>query len=183
MKAWTSSLGLALNLHWSWNHASDEIWESLDAELWQTTQNPWVILRTVSRAKIQALLANPDFRQRLESCQRHNQKIFTEDAWFQKKHSGSALSLVAYFSMEFMLTEALPIYSGGLGNVAGDQMKAASNLGVPVVGIGLLYGQVSGVRDIFARISIWRATNRRFFRSTTRTSCPFGRCARRTANG
>jgi starch phosphorylase len=133
--------GLALNLHWSWNHASDEIWESLDAELWQTTQNPWVILRTVSRAKIQALLANPDFRQRLESCQRHNQKIFTEDAWFQKKHSGSALSLVAYFSMEFMLTEALPIYSGGLGNVAGDQMKAASNLGVPVVGIGLLYGQ------------------------------------------
>jgi starch phosphorylase len=141
LKAWTSSLGLALNLHWSWNHASDEIWESLDAELWQTTQNPWVILRTVSRAKIQALLANPDFRQRLESCQRHNQKIFTEDAWFQKKHSGSALSLVAYFSMEFMLTEALPIYSGGLGNVAGDQMKAASNLGVPVVGIGLLYGQ------------------------------------------
>ena len=132
---------LALNLHWSWNHASDEIWESLDAELWQTTQNPWVILRTVSRAKIQALLANPDFRQRLESCQHHNQKIFTEDAWFQKKHPGSALSLVAYFSMEFMLTEALPIYSGGLGNVAGDQMKAASNLGVPVVGIGLLYGQ------------------------------------------
>ena len=60
---------------------------------------------------------------------------------FQKKYPGSALSLVAYFSMEFMLTEALPIYSGGLGNVAGDQMKAASNLGVPVVGIGLLYGQ------------------------------------------
>jgi glycogen phosphorylase len=132
---------LALNLHWSWNHASDEIWESLDSELWQTTQNPWVILRTVSRAKIQSLLASPDFRQRLESCQRHNQKSFTEEAWFQKKYPGSALSLVAYFSMEFMLTEALPIYSGGLGNVAGDQMKAASNLGVPVVGIGLLYGQ------------------------------------------
>jgi glycogen phosphorylase len=132
---------LALNLHWSWNHASDEIWESLDSELWQTTQNPWVILRTVSRAKIQSLLANPDFRQRLESCQRHNHRSFTEEAWFQKKYPGSELSLVAYFSMEFMLTEALPIYSGGLGNVAGDQMKAASSLGVPVVGIGLLYGQ------------------------------------------
>src|SRR5665811_1991798 len=117
----------------------DEIWESLDSELWQTTQNPWVILRTVSREKIQSLLANPDFRQRLQSCQRHNHKSFTEEAWFQKKYPGSALSLVAYFSMEFMLTEALPIYSGGLGNVAGDQMKAASNLGVPVVGIGLLY--------------------------------------------
>ncbi len=66
---------------------------------------------------------------------------FAEDAWFQKKYPASALSLVAYFSMEFMLSEALPIYSGGLGNVAGDQMKAASDLGVPVVGIGLLYGQ------------------------------------------
>jgi starch phosphorylase len=132
---------LALNLHWSWNHASDEIWESLDAELWQSTQNPWVILRTVSRVKIQSLLATPDFRQRLQKCQLHNHKSFTEEGWFQKRYPGSALSLVAYFSMEFMLTEALPIYSGGLGNVAGDQMKAASNLGVPVVGIGLLYGQ------------------------------------------
>jgi starch phosphorylase len=132
---------LALNLHWSWNHRSDEIWESLDSELWQSTQNPWVILRTVSREKIRSLLATPDFRQRLEKCQRHNHKHFTEEAWFQKKYPGAALSLVAYFSMEFMLTEALPIYSGGLGNVAGDQMKAASNLGVPVVGIGLLYGQ------------------------------------------
>ena len=132
---------LALNLHWSWNHASDELWEILDAELWQTTQNPWVILRTVSREKIQSLLATPDFRLRLQNCQRHNHKSFTEEGWFQKKYPGAALSLVAYFSMEFMLTEALPIYSGGLGNVAGDQMKAASNLGVPVVGVGLLYGQ------------------------------------------
>ncbi|HET6370254.1 MAG TPA: alpha-glucan family phosphorylase, partial [Nitrospiria bacterium] len=61
--------------------------------------------------------------------------------WFQKHHSGSPLSAVAYFSMEFMLSEALPIYSGGLGNVAGDQMKSASDLGVPVVGVGLLYQQ------------------------------------------
>ncbi len=132
---------LALNLHWSWNHGSDEIWKSLDAELWESTQNPWVILRTVSREKIESLLASHDFRQRLQKCQQHNHKSFSEEGWFQKQYPGSALSLVAYFSMEFMLTEALPIYSGGLGNVAGDQMKAASNLGVPVAGIGLLYGQ------------------------------------------
>ena len=62
-------------------------------------------------------------------------------AWFQQEHPRSALSCVAYFSMEFMLSEALPIYSGGLGNVAGDQLKAASDLGVPVVGVGLLYQQ------------------------------------------
>jgi starch phosphorylase len=132
---------LALNLHWCWNHASDAIWKQLDAELWETTQNPWVILLTVSREKLTSLLARPDFRLPLQDCVRHNSKSFSEEAWFQKKYPGAPLSLVAYFSMEFMLTEALPIYSGGLGNVAGDQMKAASNLGVPVVGIGLLYGQ------------------------------------------
>jgi len=62
-------------------------------------------------------------------------------AWFQQKHPQSSLKCVAYFSMEYMLSEALPIYSGGLGNVAGDQLKAASDLGVPVVGVGLLYQQ------------------------------------------
>jgi starch phosphorylase len=71
----------------------------------------------------------------------HKHKFFSADAWFQKTHPGAALLTIAYFSMEFMLTEALPIYSGGLGNVAGDQMKAASDLGVPVVGVGILWGQ------------------------------------------
>jgi starch phosphorylase len=130
---------LALNLHWSWNHASDEIWQSLDSELWETTQNPWLILRTVSKEKIRSLLAAPEVRQRIQELLQQNHE--SADAWFQQKHPGAPLSSVAYFSMEFMLSEALPIYSGGLGNVAGDQMKAASDLGVPVVGVGLLYGQ------------------------------------------
>src|SRR6202167_2737816 len=130
---------LALNLHWCWNHGSDEIWESLDSELWQTTQTPWLILRTVSKEKIKSLLAAPDVRQRIQELLLQNHE--SADTWFQQKHPSAALSSVAYFSMEFMLSEALPIYSGGLGNVAGDQMKAASDLGVPVVGIGLLYGQ------------------------------------------
>ena len=132
---------LALNLHWSWNHAADGLWEALDKELWATTQNPWVILRTVSREKIKAALGAPEFRQKLDSLLRQNRDSYQTDAWFQHKHPDAALTTVAYFSMEFMLTEALPIYSGGLGNVAGDQMKAASDLGVPVVGVGLLYGQ------------------------------------------
>jgi glycogen phosphorylase len=132
---------LALNLHWSWNHASDSIWEALDAELWQSTQNPWVILRTASKEKIQSLLADAAFRRRLQDVLQKNNESYQAPAWFQQKHADSPLSLVAYFSMEFMLSEALPIYSGGLGNVAGDQMKAASDLGVPVVGVGLLYGQ------------------------------------------
>jgi starch phosphorylase len=132
---------LALNLHWSWNHAADELWEGLDKELWATTQNPWVILRTVSREKIKAALDAPEFRGLLDSLLQQNRESYQADAWFQHKHPEKALTTVAYFSMEFMLSEALPIYSGGLGNVAGDQMKAASDLGVPVVGVGLLYGQ------------------------------------------
>ena len=132
---------LALNLHWSWNHAADPLWEALDSYLWQTTQNPWVILQTVSKDKVKTLLATPDFQERLSTLLQHKRKVFSADAWFQKTHPGVALSTIAYFSMEFMLTEALPIYSGGLGNVAGDQMKAASDLGVPVVGVGLLWGQ------------------------------------------
>jgi starch phosphorylase len=132
---------LALNLHWSWSHAADWLWEALDKNLWATTQNPWVILRTVSREKIRAALGVPEFRRKLDSLLRQNRDSYRADAWFQHKHPVTALTSVAYFSMEFMLTEALPIYSGGLGNVAGDQMKAASDLGVPVVGVGLLYGQ------------------------------------------
>jgi starch phosphorylase len=132
---------LALNLHWSWNHGADELWEGLDKELWATTQNPWVILRTVSHEKIKSALGDVKFRNRLDTLLQQNRESYQADAWFQHKHPDKALTTVAYFSMEFMLSEALPIYSGGLGNVAGDQMKAASDLGVPVVGVGLLYGQ------------------------------------------
>ncbi len=132
---------LALNLHWSWNHEADWIWQRLDAEMWRAMRDPWVILQTISREEIRDLLAEPEFRNRVESLLAKNRESYTEPAWFQKTHPDAGINSVAYFSMEFMLTEALPIYSGGLGNVAGDQMKAASDLGVPVVGVGLLYGQ------------------------------------------
>ncbi|MGA2352322.1 MAG: alpha-glucan family phosphorylase [Terracidiphilus sp.] len=132
---------LALDLRWSFNHSADELWEQLDPELWELTHNPWVLLQTVSREKLQTVTSNPGFQKLLTDL--HREKILVEasEAWFQKAHPRSGVSTVAYFSMEFMLSEALPIYSGGLGNVAGDQLKAASNLGVPVVGIGLLYQQ------------------------------------------
>ena len=109
---------LALNLHWSWNHAADELWEHLDPELWEDTQNPLVILQTVSRDRIQAALATPEFRKRLDDLLRQNRESYAADAWFQKEYPLAPLTAVAYFSMEFMLSGALPIYSGGLGNVA-----------------------------------------------------------------
>jgi starch phosphorylase len=132
---------LALDLHWSWNHATDEVWRQLDASLWEFTQNPWVVLQTVSKDKLKSVLANPAFRKNIEDLLRTKRQAAEAPAWFQKNHPQSPLKCVAYFSMEYMLSEALPIYSGGLGNVAGDQLKAASDLGVPVVGVGLLYQQ------------------------------------------
>lgn len=132
---------LALDLRWSWNHTTDKIWRQLDPQLWELTQNPWVVLQTVSREQLQRVLAEPEFRQNMEELLRGKREGEAKPAWFQLRYPQSALKCVAYFSMEFMLSEALPIYSGGLGNVAGDQLKAASDLGVPVVGVGLLYQQ------------------------------------------
>lgn len=132
---------LALDIQWAWNHAADELWKQLDPDLWHLTHNPWLILQTVSRERLKEQMDDPGFRGKInELCKTQNQDA-SSDAWFQKAHPNVQLKTVAYFSMEYMLSEALPIYVGGLGNVAGDQLKSASDLGVPVVAIGLLYQQ------------------------------------------
>jgi starch phosphorylase len=132
---------LALNVRWSWSQMEDELWEPLDPEMWELTHNPWLVLLTASLSRLTLLMADPEFRRKVDEASRVKNDYLQAPTWFQKTHAQSALSCVAYFCMEFMLTEALPIYSGGLGNVAGDQLKAASDLGVPVVGVGLLYQQ------------------------------------------
>ena len=132
-------LELAMDLRWTWNHASDELWRRLDPELWALTQHPNVVLQTVAREKLASALADPHFCQLLDHLVQAKRQAAAEPAWFQEKYPQPPLTCVAYFCMEFMLSEALPIYSGGLGNVAGDQLKAASDLGVPVIGVGLLY--------------------------------------------
>jgi starch phosphorylase len=132
---------LALDMHWSWNHATDEVWRQLDPELWEITHNPWVVLQTASRDRIERVLADPVFRERVDGLVQAGRQAAEAPAWFQRNYPAVPLTCAAYFSMEFMLSEALPIYSGGLGNVAGDQLKAASDLGVPVAGVGLLYQQ------------------------------------------
>jgi starch phosphorylase len=132
---------LALDLRSSWNHATDQVWQQLDPVLWALTHNAWVVLQTVSREKLQQVLGDPAFRKIVDDLVQVRRDAAQAPAWFQQTYPQSALSCVAYFSMEYMLSEALPIYSGGLGNVAGDQLKAASDLGVPVIGVGLLYQQ------------------------------------------
>jgi starch phosphorylase len=130
---------LALDLRWSWSHATDEIWKKLDPVLWDLTHNPFLILQTISANKINKVLDDGAVRQSIEEFIQNKRQISSSPAWFQQTYPNTVLTSVAFFSMEYMLSEALPIYSGGLGNVAGDFLKSASDLGIPVTGVGLLY--------------------------------------------
>jgi glycogen phosphorylase len=132
---------LALDLGAVWNRYTDDIWRQIDPDVWLLTRNPWLMVHHASQAKLHSMAEDRALRRRVEQLVLARRESSRAPAWFQKNHSGSALSGVAYFSMEFGLSEALPIYSGGLGNVAGDQLKAGSDLGVPLVGVGLLYQQ------------------------------------------
>lgn len=132
---------LALDLRRAWDRPASELWGRLDPELWDLTQNPWIVLQTVSRERLRDVSGDPAFRRLIDEMLARQGEAGQSPGWFAQAHPNSPLRLAAYFSMEYMLGEALPIYSGGLGNVAGDQLKAASDLDVPVVGIGLLYQQ------------------------------------------
>jgi glycogen phosphorylase len=141
MQGFGALADLAMDLRWAWSSDADELWQQLDAALWAQTHNPLVVLQTVSGESLKQRLSDPAFRQQVDNLIREKETADATVSWFSGSHPGSPLTTVAYFSMEFMLSEALPIYVGGLGNVAGDQLKSASDLGVPVVGIGLLYQQ------------------------------------------
>jgi len=132
---------IALDLLVGTRPATEAGWSQLDPELWHATHNPWLLLQTVSRAALQEVASDPVRLRRLHEAMRAYQEELSRPGWLQRTHAHHALGPVAYFSMEFGLSDALPIYSGGLGNVAGDQLKSASDLGVPVVGVGLLYQQ------------------------------------------
>jgi starch phosphorylase len=132
---------LALNMRWSWNHATDALWAQLDPKLWQQTHNPWLILQSISEQRLQKLADDPKFTTQLTRLAEQHREALKEQSWFQQKELKQRLSCIAYFSMEFGLTEVLPLYSGGLGILAGDCLKTASDLGVPLVGISLLYQQ------------------------------------------
>jgi starch phosphorylase len=132
---------LALDLRNSWDHGADEIWKTLDPELWALTHNPWLVLQTVSRTQLKKLAEDRRLHAEVDKLIEERRRRQEVPLWFAQAYPDPPLGCVAYFSMEFGLSEALPIYSGGLGNVAGDQLKAANDLGVPVVGVGLLYQQ------------------------------------------
>ncbi len=134
---------LAYNLRWAWNHDAIALFRRLDRELWETSgHNPVLMLGTIDQELLEAAAADEGFLGHLERvCREFDAYLAGEAAWFRRVHDGGAGPLVAYFSAEFGLTECLPIFAGGLGLLAGDHLKSASDLGVPLVGVGLLYQQ------------------------------------------
>lgn len=130
---------LALDLRWTWSHEADALWQRIDTEAWERTGNPWTILQDIPDERLKTLAVDPSFVAELERVAQARQSYLEMPGWFASTHNTSALSGVAYFSMEFGLGEGLPLYAGGLGILAGDFLKTASDLGVPVVGVGLLY--------------------------------------------
>jgi starch phosphorylase len=127
-----------MNLRWSWHHPSLDLFESIDPEAWQQVgQDPVKLLGEVSPERLAALASDADFLTRMGAVHADLQRYLSTPQWYQSLE-GAATS-IAYFSPEFGITEVLPQYSGGLGILAGDHLKAASDLGVPILGVGLLY--------------------------------------------
>jgi starch phosphorylase len=130
---------LALDLRWTWSHEGDALWSSIDLQLWEKTHNPWVVLQSASAERLKELACDREFLGQLSEFVTARERYLQTRGWFRGSVDASRLGGVAYFSMEFGLGAALPLYAGGLGVLAGDFLKAASDLDVPVIGIGLLY--------------------------------------------
>jgi glycogen phosphorylase len=132
---------LACDLRWSWNHATDPLWEELEPTIWQRTRNPVVVLQNARHDRLEALANDPAFVASVAAANAARQDYLTRPSWFDTTHGGNSTIRIAYFSMEYGITDALPLYSGGLGALAGDHLKTASDLGIPIVAIGLFYRQ------------------------------------------
>ena len=93
---------LALDIRWSWNHSTDELWKQLDPVLWEITHNPWLVLQTVSRERLKQQMDDPGFRDKINNLIKKKEQAASSVAWFQQAHPDSQLKTIAYFSMEYM---------------------------------------------------------------------------------
>ncbi|MFJ7245274.1 alpha-glucan family phosphorylase [Kitasatospora sp. NPDC098652] len=134
---------LALNLRWSWHPETRDLFRSVDPEVWAATgEDPVRLLGEVPAARLAALAADRRFLRRLGDLADDLREYLTGPRWYQAQQDGAATpppTAIAYFSPEYGIAAALPQYSGGLGILAGDHLKAASDLGVPIIGVGLFY--------------------------------------------
>ncbi len=134
---------LAYNLNWAWNHDTIELFRRLDSDLWETSgHNPVLMLGTIEQGRLEVLAVDESFRAHLDRvCRQFDEYMAGASTPYRRAHGAPQGPLVAYLSAEFGLTECLSIFAGGLGVLAGDHLKSASDLGVPLVGVGLLYQQ------------------------------------------
>lgn len=133
---------VAYNLWWSWETDAINLFRRLDSDLWKATRhNPVEVLGTMQQDTLNSFINDDGFMAHLNKVDEKLTEYLHAKTWFQKTCNGNSKLKVAYFSMEYGLHESLPIYSGGLGILAGDHLKSASDLGLPLVGVGLLYRQ------------------------------------------
>jgi len=135
---------LAYNVRWSWDHETIDLFRRMDRDLWEeTNHNPVKMLGMLSQNKFDALAREDSFLAHLERVIRNYDDYMqaNQKTWYAQEYNFEEQPQIAYFSFEFGLTESIPNYSGGLGILAGDHLKASSNLNVPLVGVGLLYQQ------------------------------------------
>ena len=130
------------NMFWSWNTEIANLFRRIDYDLWkQCVHNPVKMLGMVSQARLEDLARNDGFLYQLQQAVKKLRDALEAPTWFDRVYDSSNKPVIAYFSAEFGIHECLPVYSGGLGILAGDHLKSASDLGVPLVGVGLLYQQ------------------------------------------
>lgn len=134
---------LAMNFWWTWHHETQALFAETDPQLWeQVEHNPIQLIRRLSPDRAARLATDTVYQSKLKYCAESLDEYLKAETWFDKTHPDArATTQVAYFCAEFGLNECLPIYSGGLGLLAGDHLKAASDLGLPLVGVGLLYSR------------------------------------------
>ena len=132
---------LALDLRWDGNQEAARVWSLLDPATWERSRNAYLLLQEISNERLEEARQNPKFVEALKSLADARERANTEATWFTQTFPDTPVKAIAYFSMEFGLSESLPIYAGGLGILAGDHLKTASDLGIPLYGVGLFYGQ------------------------------------------
>lgn len=131
---------IARNLQWTWNHEAVKLFQRLDPDLWESSNhNPVQLLGEVSQERLEELLQDDSFLAHMDNVALEIGEYMQAKLWFDRHHPEDKDLNLCYFSMEFGLHESIPVYSGGLGLLAGDHLKSASDLGIPLIGIGLLY--------------------------------------------
>ncbi|HEX3744625.1 MAG TPA: alpha-glucan family phosphorylase [Bryobacteraceae bacterium] len=131
---------LSLNLRWSWNHPTIELFRTMDPDLWEETgHNPRLILGRIDQKRLVELSADEAFLAQMDRASADLDDYLAGAGWFAGAHPEAKDIRIGYFSAEFGLTECIPNYAGGLGILAGDHLKSASDLGLPLIGVGLLY--------------------------------------------